>query len=241
MDVVYILGKGSRWNDNEIRYSLRSLEKNFSHDRVFIVGECPPWLQNVIFIPFPDNHPIKTSNGIDKVMKAAGDKRVSQSFVLMNDDFFFLQHEKYIPYYYRGTSADFIQRHQTRNGYYYDTLVRTEAFLIERGLHNLKDYEIHAPIVYEKSKLLKLQKENIYNRQIRSLYCNVFKVKGVQVEDFKANNLMEFRHQLQRNTSYLSIGDHLTGEKEFINWISQKFPHPSKYEAHQLKQAKKPQ
>ena len=40
MDVVYILGKGSVWKDNEIRYSLRSIEKHLTgFDRVFIVGQ----------------------------------------------------------------------------------------------------------------------------------------------------------------------------------------------------------
>ena len=44
MDIVYILGNGSKFNNEEIRYSLRSLEKFVNFDRVFIVGECPKFL-----------------------------------------------------------------------------------------------------------------------------------------------------------------------------------------------------
>lgn len=28
MDILYVIGRGSKWENNELRYSLRSLEKN---------------------------------------------------------------------------------------------------------------------------------------------------------------------------------------------------------------------
>ena len=48
IDVVIPLGTGSRWQDNELRYCLRSIEKNLSGvNEVVIVGEKPKWLTNV--------------------------------------------------------------------------------------------------------------------------------------------------------------------------------------------------
>ncbi len=41
IDLVYILGKGSKWSDNEIRFSLRSIEKYFDYRKIFIIGEKP--------------------------------------------------------------------------------------------------------------------------------------------------------------------------------------------------------
>ena len=55
IDVVYVLGTGSNWDNNEIRFSLRSLAKNLKGmGRVFVVGERPAFLQNVIHIPAKD-------------------------------------------------------------------------------------------------------------------------------------------------------------------------------------------
>ena len=140
LDLVYILGDGSDWDNNEIRYSLRSAEQNFAHRKVFIVGECPSWLQNVIYIRFPDSHQIKTANGVAKVLRAARDQRLSERFVLMNDDFFFLKKQRAVPYYYRGKTSEFIDKHKTKGGYYYQTLQNTEQFLIKKEIKNPKDY-----------------------------------------------------------------------------------------------------
>ena len=48
MDIVYPI---KSTNENiELRYSLRSLQ-NIQHDRVFIIGDLPNFVQNVIHIP----------------------------------------------------------------------------------------------------------------------------------------------------------------------------------------------
>ena len=58
MDIVYIIGSGSKWQDNELRYSLRSIEKfggNFGE--VYIVGDrLPPFIDpsTVRYLPVKD-------------------------------------------------------------------------------------------------------------------------------------------------------------------------------------------
>jgi FkbM family methyltransferase len=87
IDVVYALGTGSAWQDNELRYSLRSLEK-YATDlgRVFIVGHKPDWLQNVVHIPHDDIHKHnKDANIIDKV-RAAIAAGCSERFIFASDD-----------------------------------------------------------------------------------------------------------------------------------------------------------
>ena len=89
-DVIYVLGTGSRWHNNEIRFSLRSLEKNLmGFRRVFVVGECPGFLQNVIHIPATDIfNPQVNADGniINKVLTACADERISDDFLFINDD-----------------------------------------------------------------------------------------------------------------------------------------------------------
>ena len=87
-DVVYVLGSGSGWNDNEIRFSIRSFVKYFNHLRnIIIVGEMPVWGRNVIHIPWPDNPNFNTDQRmIDKLIQACRDPRVSNHFLFCSDD-----------------------------------------------------------------------------------------------------------------------------------------------------------
>lgn len=230
LDLVYILGDGSDWHNNEIRYSLHSTEY-FPHRNVFVIGHKPAWLQNVIHIRFSDSYQFKTANGVAKVMRAARDRRLSERFVLMNDDFFFLKKQRAVPYYYRGKTSEFIDKHRTKGGYYYQTLQNTEKFLIQQGIKTPKDYAVHSPIIYEKSKLRKLRSRQLRGCSLRSVYCNLENVRGKKIQDFKANSLDEFKYQLSRNAPVFSSSDEIVKERAFLDWISTKFPTPSKYEA----------
>jgi len=54
MDIVYLMGEGySKCNYNELRYSLRSIDKYGKNvDRVYVIGYCPEWLSDeIIKIP----------------------------------------------------------------------------------------------------------------------------------------------------------------------------------------------
>ena len=54
VDLVYVLGKGSRWQDNELRFSLRSVSKNLSNvGQIFIVGQIPDFVKNCVHVPVP--------------------------------------------------------------------------------------------------------------------------------------------------------------------------------------------
>jgi len=88
IDVVYPLGRGSKWSDNELRYSLRSLEKNFPDlGEVYVVGCRPAWLANTVHIPADD--PLRTNkdgNIINKVLRACRRHELSEEFVFASDD-----------------------------------------------------------------------------------------------------------------------------------------------------------
>ena len=93
VDVVYVLGRGSRWGDNEIRYSIRSFKKYFKDLRnVVVVGELPHFLRGVVHIPYPDRQGVnKDCRMMLKIMAACKDERVSDNFVLCTDDTALLQ------------------------------------------------------------------------------------------------------------------------------------------------------
>lgn len=88
IDVVYPLSNGTKWSNNEIRYSLRSLDKYASNlGRVFIVTEkLPPWMKGVVHVPCSDiRGRNKDANIIDKI-RAAIKAGVSERFIFASDD-----------------------------------------------------------------------------------------------------------------------------------------------------------
>ncbi|MFZ3032241.1 MAG: hypothetical protein WA082_04350 [Candidatus Moraniibacteriota bacterium] len=232
IDLVYILGTGSRWRNNEIRYSLRSVERNFPVGKVFIIGECPDWITGAIHIPAPDIHKNKQANAREKYLIAAKDKRIGENFALMNDDFFILKSVKKVENYSRGTIQEMIDRHPTKSGYYYQSLKDTKRVLESMGIVDPEDFEIHAPIMFNKEKLLTtiqlVGAEKDYS--FRSCYGNLNALKGKKTIDFKANGLVEFAYQVKRDPTYLSISDALVAEREFRDWLRRKFRNPSRYE-----------
>ena len=60
MDLVYIV-KNSEVNE-DLRYSLRSVAKFVPHDKIWIVGYKPSWVQNVEYLPVPQNLGSKWKN-----------------------------------------------------------------------------------------------------------------------------------------------------------------------------------
>lgn len=233
MDIVYILGKGSRWHNNEIRFSLRSLEKYFNFGKVFIVGEMPEWMQGVTNIPCDDKFKNKLQNARAKYLTAANCSQISNNFILMNDDFFFLKEVKEIPYYSRGTSYGAIENHQTKGGYYYEALKRTKARIEGTGFTDeVMDFEIHAPIIFNKEKLKNVMAvigdEHIC--LLRTCYGNLMGVEHKIVDDFKVAETKQFYKELRKGREFLSTTDSMVVSDEFRKWIWEKYPEPSKYE-----------
>lgn len=233
IDLVYILGQGSRWNDNEIRYSLRSVELYFPRvGNIFIIGECPEWATNVKHIEISDKFENKLLNAREKYLEAATNPQIGKNFVLMNDDFFFLKEVEEIPNYSRGTIKEMMNQHPTKNGYYYRSLWDTEKRLDGMGIPDALDFEIHAPIIFNRKKL-----ESVIGMigidkafSVRSCYGNLMNLEPTKVIDFKAANLGEFAYQKLRDAEFLSINDALICVDEFRDWLKWKYRRMSKYE-----------
>lgn len=232
IDLVYILGQGSHWHNNEIRYSLRSVEKYFKYRKIFVIGEKPEWLTGVTHIPETDTNDNKLMNARAKYLIAANDSRISKDFILMNDDFFFLKEIKTIPYYSRGTIDEMIKRHPTKRGYYYSSLVDTKNKLSAMGIEKVKDYEVHCPIILNKEKLITAASMagNTKPYLLRTIYGNLNNEKAKKVMDFKASNLAEFAHQTIKERELLSINDALVAAEEFRVWLYRKFINKSSFE-----------
>ncbi len=142
VDVVYALGPESVWRNNELRYSLRSLEK-YALDlgRVFIVGDKPEWLTGVIHIPMKDSHAHnKDANIIDKV-RAAIAAGCSERFIFASDDQCLLNPVRLasLPAYYSG---DLVGKDSWADGSWWRRMKATRDYIVGRNLP-AKNFDAH--------------------------------------------------------------------------------------------------
>ena len=235
-DIVIPLGKGSRWNDNELRYCLRSIERFMPRSRVFIVGHRPKWVKNVIHIPFTDNpdYEAKERNIKNKFLAACDHPELSEDFWAFNDDYFILQKPpaRY-PYFYDKCLSSKIATRPFKDHYQY-AQINTYETLKNLGYTTL-NYDVHFPILYNKTKFREVMDLYDWNIQhgyvVKSLYCNTLEIKGTQTQDCKLTRrrLLADLQKWTKGKLMFSIGDGaINGQLERFLRIT--FPYPSKYE-----------
>ncbi len=235
-DLVYMLGGGSKWDNNELRYSIRSAVKNFRSQfgRIFIVGIKPEWLQGVLQIRMRDPYSCKLQNVIEKLKAVCKDERVSEKFILMNDDFFFLKPGT-LKTMHLGNIDNQIKKHKTKSGYYYEALIKTKVMLQENfKVTEVKSYEVHAPMAMDKQVLLPLLEIAGATAQsflFRSIYGNASGIGGAQVTDFKAYQQAELAYQIKKERQFLSTSDQLVHSEKLRALLKRKFPKATEYEA----------
>ncbi len=239
ISIVIPLGTGSIWfDDQELKYSLRSIEK-YLHGvgDVFIVGVVPKWITNVIHIPAKDEVGVqnRAKNIFTKVMLAVNDERVTNDFLFMNDDHF-LKHDFIageFPYHYRELDmVDTINRIKKLE-WWKSLVTNTRDYLIANG-KPVKMFDTHCPIIYNKEKFSKLQQVdwNVPNGYgIKSLYANINEIEGSYYPDRKLSHSDENEYNLLqklKNVLYFSTPPLIPAAQKLI--ISQLYPKKSKYE-----------
>ena len=233
IDFVYILRSDQRFNrGEEIKYSLRSVEKYCDPRNIFIVGGVPDFIsqRKVIFIKADDPYQNKLLNAKNKIMLACKNERVSENFVLMNDDFFFLQPVNEIKNYSLGTILKMAETHKTKGGYYFKAINKTRERLIEKGIEEPVSFEAHYPAIINKNKFLEIISQ--FNTEepllFRSIYHNLIGTKGILTKDFKIYNASNFIKKI--TGEFVSTDDGPAREEYFKQWIQKMFPDKSKYE-----------
>jgi hypothetical protein len=180
MDVVYICRSGP---NEELRYSIRSVEKNLPHRNIVVIGQAPEWYKGS-FIEV-ENVNAKYSNARSNLDALVKSKQISEDFILMNDDFFIMRPIEKISYFYEGTLLERAERNEllTTTGAYTQLLYNTHDKLIKMGIENPLNYEMHIPMIMNKQKLKEVLK---YKTCLwRSLYGNIYNVGGINREDVK--------------------------------------------------------
>lgn len=181
IDVVYICRSGP---NEELRYSIRSVEKNLSYRSIWVVGQKPEWYQGN-FVQVEDSRS-KYSNARSNLKALVDDPNISDNFVLMNDDFFIMRRIEKISYFYSKSLLERAEENDmlTTTGSYTKMLYRTHDQLKKMGVETPLNYELHIPMIMNKVALKKLLKHD--DCLWRSMYGNIFAVGGIEIpEDVK--------------------------------------------------------
>ena len=236
IDVLYIVGNGSLYGDEELRYSLRSLDK-FGRNvgRLFITGKCPSFVDQtkVTFLPELDigcpaiNHWWKVDQTFRKT--DIGDRAL-----LMYDDIFFCKPVDCAKYPWRWRGLLPIERPE---GEYRRSLYNAGAWL-QKNNYPLINYGLHQPCIYEKDKFLSMEKDfeelklSDVGMSPRSVYANRFvegKTKTEHMEDLKIRSSVDNVDNLLKHRDCFSIADDcLDGPVQL--WLDKNLPERSQWE-----------
>lgn len=207
MDFVYICKEGI---NEELKYSIRSVVESFPDSNIWVVGGKPDWyVGNYIKV---EQRESKYKNAVENLKTISVSDQISESFVLMNDDFYIIKKINKIENFHGGYLLNKINLYQKLNGnsQYTRKLSGTYKKLKALGFENPLDYELHVPMIMEKTKL-KIVLELIDQFLWRSIYGNKFNVGGTEMQDVKVYNsgplvLKSYNLNIDNHT-YLSSAD----------------------------------
>ncbi|WP_094359937.1 hypothetical protein [Mycobacterium marinum] len=232
LDIVYPVRPGD--DNDELRYSLRTLEANYPHGQIWIVGHQPNWLTNINHIP-GNRHPYRQGNIYHNILTACRHPDTPQQFAIFNDDFFITEPIIEIPTVYRGTLTDHIELPRLKNnptGWWAQSL-RTTLVCLQASPDcptrlNPISYELHVPFIINKQAMAQTLQRFTHIApenppQWRSLYGNLNNIGGYQHPDCKMSRPGEIR------TPFHSTDD-ASWRRHYATHFKAKYPNPSKYE-----------
>ena len=227
IDIVYILK--DEFNCEELRYSLRSVEKNFPHRFVWFVGGQPKGFHPDRAIQHKQVGSTKWDMIKSSMWKAVENEEVSDDFFLFNDDFFVMKK-------FKGEFVNYVDMTLTeridelrRNVHpwlnpYGRTLFKAEQELISLGCPTM-NYDVHLPMVFNK-ELFKASINKCSSPQMRSVYGNLNAVPFVIHQDVKVYDM----ETLPEAPDFLSTNEDVFEKGRVGSYIREQFPTPSRWE-----------
>lgn len=232
MDVLYVVGKGSSWDHNELRFSLRSVARNFPHDRVIVSGHCPLWLsKEVVRLHYNDPGRERGRNSLSKALWALESGKVGERFALFCDDFYILKPWTCDAMRYVGHLKDRVKKARSTRpaGEQWRKMIEATMKTCEAmGLPDPLDFGAHHPFVMERDKATEALRHSLslpVAVDVNTLYCAMF---GGDVMKVKQAKLPTWSGPPQGEV--YSSKPEIERLKAFRNWVGSEFPDPCPYE-----------
>ena len=226
LDIVYILKE--ELDTDELRYSLRSVEKNFPHRKVFFVCGQPRGFKPDGAIPHKQTGYNKWEQIRSSMWKVLESDEVTEDFYLFNDDFFIMKPVKgqYVNMV-DGTLMRRIEELATAcRGFnsYAKTLLKANEELRSLGCPTM-NYDLHTPMLINK-EMARTSIGQCASPQMRSIYGNINRIPYVKHPDVKVYGLDE----VSEDPDFLSTDDDSFTKGKIGEYIRSVFDKPSRFE-----------
>ena len=226
-DIVYILRSG---NNEELRYSLRSIEKNYPHERVVFYGGKPDGIEPDLFVPYTQPGGTKWERVRNTVEMICKNDNLTEDFILFNDDFFIMKPVETPTNYYDGTLDERIKTIEGavfgRHLEYSDRLQHLAETLRNAGVTNPLNYAHHTPMIINRKKMLETLEKYPNEPMFRALYGNLNQIGGENMPDVKYYQ----RRQPFPIGRYASTADESWSQEKIGQIIRGKFAQQSRFE-----------
>lgn len=231
-DVVYFV-KNCPINE-ELRYSLRSVEQNWKYNAVWFAGGCPNDIKPDRRMKLIQKSPTKWENVRNMMVEVCKNDEISEDFWLFNDDFFILRPIKNFGPRYDGTLTTKIQeirdKYNGEDSEWSGNLVKLRKLLKDNGKTEYC-YAIHEPMLINRKKMLEVLEKFPHEPMIRALYGNWWPIGGVQEKDPKYA-MPEAGDVAQKITKHdiVSTSDESFQSGYIGRWLKDRFQHKSRFE-----------
>ena len=227
-DIIYFLRDG---DNEELRYSLRSVAAHFPHDRVIFYGGCPNGFTPDIHIRIEQDQPTAAKNVRKMLEHACANDEITEDFWLFNDDFFIMREITDLRPRHQGLIIDHIAEVERLHGMPtpYTEQMRHQLATIKKFMNpdRALDYSVHMPmLINRKNALLTLQ--TFQNEPMfRSLYGNHRQIGGIETKDCKFGTIREPKTM---DSEFLSTSDEAFRSQPIGEYIRAQFKEPSRWE-----------
>ena len=231
-DIVYFV-KDCTINE-ELRYSLRSVERNFRYRDVWFYGGCPVNLKPDHHVAVTQNQPSKWERVRSMMMKACENDNITEDFWLFNDDFFVLKPvPEDMPAYHNGSIYRQIVRVEDRHGMTSNDYTRRLRHLcqtLERAGKEVNNYGVHKPMLINRKKMLEVLKLFPEEPMNRALYGNYWGIGGVRRRDMKIRVTSYDMTKVDREWEFVSTSDESFESGDVGRYLKRKFDKKSRFE-----------
>lgn len=153
MDVVYVIGTESKWDNNELRYSIRSIDRfGIGLHNVIIVGDVLPDFvdpDRVTFLQYSDCAGDPPAHNVYRKIAHVFSNTDLDHFLLSSDDHFFIKPSYFdlYPIYYKGERMPRKGEKGVGDKRYTQTMIDTGLYMEAHGL-DMRFFEGHTNKLY---------------------------------------------------------------------------------------------
>ena len=231
-DVVYFV-KDEPVND-ELVYSLRSVEKNWPYRSVWFCGGCPDNLRPDRMMKIRQDGTSKWNNVRAMIAQVCQNDDLTESFWLFNDDFFVLKPmSEDMPPQYNGDLISYVERIEKRQGHSDEFTMRLRACagMLAEARKTTLNYEVHKPMLINRKKALEVLDQFPRTPAFRSIYGNCLGIGGESRHDMKIKKLKYKKlFDVENYWEFVSTSDESFTDGDVGEMIRRKFRAQSRFE-----------